>query len=213
MNTKLTIILSVIIIILSTVFGALVYEKMPEQVASHWNEKGEVDDYMGKFWGVFLMPFVSIVLLIMFIVIPSLDPLKENVAEFRGIFNIFILFMLVFFAYIWALTIFWNLGFVFNMTVAILPAVGFLFIFIGYLLRNAKRNWFIGIRTPWTLSSDMVWDKTHQLGGKLFTASGALSILGIFFGDSAIWFTLVPVLGSTLYLLAYSYFLYARDVS
>jgi len=159
------------------------------------------------------MPIISIFLLALFLLVPHLDPLKENIAEFRNIFNLFILLMLVFLVYIWKLIIFWNLGFTFDMTSAILPAIGFLFIFIGYMLGKAKRNWFIGIRTPWTLSSDTVWDKTHQLAGKLFIASGILAMLGIFFGDNAVWFTLVPVLGTTLCLFIYSYLLYQKEIS
>ncbi|MBT3323213.1 MAG: SdpI family protein [Anaerolineae bacterium] len=213
MNTKLTTIIAITIIAFAIIFGALVYDKMPDQVASHWNEKGEVDDYTSKFWGVFLMPIISIFLLALFLLVPHLDPLKENIAEFRNIFNLFILLMLVFLVYIWKLIIFWNLGFTFDMTSAILPAIGFLFIFIGYMLGKAKRNWFIGIRTPWTLSSDTVWDKTHQLAGKLFIASGILAMLGIFFGDNAVWFTLVPVLGTTLCLFIYSYLLYQKEIS
>ena len=213
MNTKLTTIIAIIIIAFAILFGALVYDKMPDQVASHWSEKGDVDGYTSKFWGVFLMPIISIFLLALFLLIPHLDPLKENIAEFRNIFNLFILLMLVFLGYVWSLTIFWNLGFTFNMTSAILPAIGFLFIFIGYMLGKAKRNWFIGIRTPWTLSSDNVWDKTHQLAGKLFIASGILAMLGVFFGDNAVWFTLIPILGTTLWLFIYSYLLYQKENS
>ncbi len=212
MNTKLTIVLSVAIILIALILGALVYDQMPDQVASHWNEKGEVDGYMGKFWGVFLMPVISIAMLALFLVIPNLDPLKENITEFRETYNLFIFFFMLFFGYVWALTIVWNFR-PFNMNSAILPATGLLFIFIGYMLGKAKRNWFIGIRTPWTLSSETVWDKTHQLGGKLFMASGVLAILGIFFGEYAIWFTLVPLLGSTVYLLVYSYLLYKKETA
>ncbi len=210
MSTKLTLILSISIILISIILGALVYDKMPDQVASHWNENGNVDDYMGKFWGVFMMPLLSIVLLALFFAIPNLDPLKENIAEFRDTYNLFIFFFILFFAYIWALTIVWNF-YSFNMNSAILPATGLLFILIGYMLGKAKRNWFIGIRTPWTLSSDTVWNKTHDLGGKLFMVSGVLAIIGVFFGEASIWFTLVPVFGSTIVLLVYSYLLYAKE--
>ena len=79
--------------------------------------------------------------------------------------------------YIYALTLLWNLGYTdFGMSRAMLPAMGLLFIFIGYMLRKAKRNFFIGIRTPWTLSSDKVWDETHRLGAILFMISGVLAL-------------------------------------
>ena len=93
-----------------------------------------------------------------------------------------------------------------------LPFLGVVFIFIGYMLRQAKRNFFIGIRTPWTLSSDMVWDKTHQLGSILFMASGALAIIGSFFGGmTAFWLFFVPLMASTVVLVVYSYILYRSE--
>jgi uncharacterized membrane protein len=99
------------------------------------------------------------------------------------------------------------------MSAAMLPMMGLLFIFIGYMLRKAKRNFFIGIRTPWTLSSDVVWDKTHQLGSVLFMLSGALALLGGFSGGmSAFWLMFVPLIGSTIFLVIYSYVLYRREM-
>ena len=212
MNTKLTTTLSIIIILISVVAGMLVYDQMPDQMASHWGPDNQVNDYMGKFWGVFMTPLLAFGMLVLFLIVPHLDPLKENIAEFREVFNLFILMIMLFFVYIWALTIFWNLGYTsFKMSVAILPAMGLLFFFIGYMLRKAKRNWFIGIRTPWTLSSDTVWDEIHRLGAILFMASGVLAMLGGFFGEYALWFILVPVLGTTIFLYAYSYILYQRE--
>ena len=116
--------------------------------------------------------------------------------------------------YLYILTLRWNLGYTdFEMSKALLPAMGILFFFIGYMLRKAKRNFFIGIRTPWTLSSDYVWDETHRLGSVLFMVSGALAFIGSFFGGMlAFWFLFVPLIGSTLFALVYSYVLYRREV-
>lgn len=212
MNTKTTVILVSIVILLSVLAGAMLYNQLPDPMASHWNANDKVDEYMGKFWGVFMLPVMSLGLLLLFLLIPSLDPLKENIAEFRGIFNLFILVMELFLTYVWSLTIIWNLrDGAFEMGAAIIPAMGLLFIFIGYMIRSAKRNWFIGIRTPWTLSNDKVWAETHRVGGNLFMVSGVIAILGLFFGGQAIWFTLVPILGSTVFLYIYSYVLFQRE--
>ena len=212
MSTKLTTTLSIIIILVAVIAGMLVYNQMPDQMASHWGPDDQVNDYMGKFWGVFMTPLLAFGMLVLFLIVPRLDPLKENIAEFRNVFNLFILMIMLFFVYIWALTIFWNLGFTsFKMSVAILPAMGLLFFFIGYMLRKAKRNWFIGIRTPWTLSSDTVWDEIHRLGAILFMASGVLAMLGGFFGEYAVWFILIPTLGTSIFLIVYSYILYQRE--
>ena len=212
MNTKTTVILVSLVILASVVAGVIVYDQLPESMASHWNANDEVDGYMGRFWGVFMLPLISVGLMLLFFAIPSLDPLKENVAEFRGIFNAFIFVMELFLAYIWALTIIWNLKpDSFKIGTALLPAMGLLFIFVGYMIRSAKRNWFIGIRTPWTLSSDYVWAETHRIGGNLFIISGVFTILGVFFGAHAVWFVLVPVLGTTVFLYIYSYILYQGE--
>ena len=212
MNTKTTIILVSMTILVSVIAGIVIYEQLPDLMASHWNANDEVDGYMGKFWSVFMLPLINVGLLGLYLIIPHIDPLKENIAKFRGMFNLFILVMTLFMTYIWALTIVWNINpDSFKMGSAILPAMGLLFVFLGYVIRSAKRNWFIGIRTPWTLSSDQVWKETHRVGGNLFMISGIITILGIFFGVYAVWFILVPVLGSTVFLYVYSYILYQGE--
>jgi uncharacterized membrane protein len=181
-------------------------------MASHWNAADQVDDTMSKFWGVFLVPIMAGGMFVLFMVLPQIDPLKANIAKFREWFNLFIVLILLFFGYIWILTLLWNLGYTsFRMSQAMLPAMGLLFMYVGYMLRKAKRNFFIGIRTPWTLSSDYVWDKTHQLGSVLFFLSGILALIGSAFGDNAIWFVMIPLLGSALFLVVYSYVLYQRE--
>lgn len=213
MTTKTTSILVLIMITIAVIAGMLLWNQLPEQMASHWNTNDEVDGYISKFWGVFLMPFVVLGMFGLFIALPNMDPLKANIASFRSAFNLFILLITVFMLYIHGLTLAWSLGYQsFKMSAMMLPFMGILFIFIGYLLRQAKRNFFIGIRTPWTLSSDTVWDKTHQLGSVLFMVSGALAFFGSFFGGvAAFWLLFVPLMGSTLVLVLYSYVLYRNE--
>jgi uncharacterized membrane protein len=93
------------------------------------------------------------------------------------------------------------------------PALAILFYSTGILIENAKRNWFIGIRTPWTMSSDKVWDKTHKLGGKLFKIVGILALLAIFFESYAILIIVVPVIIVSIYTIVYSYFGYQKEKS
>lgn len=213
MNTRLTTILVLVLILAATVAGLSLWNRLPEQIASHWNINDQVDGYMSKFWGVFLMPLITLGMLLLFLVIPNIDPLKANIAQFRDVFNLFIVLLVGFMVYIYALTLLWNLGYTnFGLGKAMMPALGVLFIFVGYMLRKAKRNYFIGIRTPWTLSSDKVWDETHRLGAVLFIISGLLAFIGGFFGGMiAFWMMFVPLIGSTIFLLIYSYVLYQRE--
>jgi len=213
MTTRTTTILVLIMIAGAALAGLLLWNQLPDQMASHWNTNDEVDNYMSKFWGVFMMPLITLGMFALFIVIPNIDPLKANIAQFRDAFNLFIVLIVAFMLYVHALTLAWSLGNTdFKMSASMLPAMGLLFIFVGFMLRKAKRNFFIGIRTPWTLSSDTVWDKTHQLGAVLFMASGVLAIVGgLFGGMTAFWMLFVPLIGSTLFLLVYSYVLYQRE--
>ena len=213
MSIKATTILVLVMIVIAVLAGWLLWNQLPEQMASHCNSNDQVDGYMTKFWGVFMMPLVILGMLALFIVVPGIDPLKANIAQFRGAFNLFIVLISAFMLYVHGLTLAWSLGYQeFKMSAAMLPFLGVVFIFIGYMLRQAKRNFFIGIRTPWTLSSDMVWDKTHQLGSILFMASGALAIIGSFFGGmTAFWLFFVPLMASTVVLVVYSYILYRSE--
>lgn len=213
MSTRNTSIIVLILITISIVAGVLLWNQLPDQMASHWNANDQVDGYMPKFWGVFMMPLIVLGMYVLFLVIPGIDPLKANIAQFRGAFNLFIVLISVFMLYIHGLTLAWSLGYQdFKMSAAMLPFMGVLFIFIGYMLRQAKRNFFIGIRTPWTLSSDTVWEKTHQLGSILFMVSGVLAIIGSFLGgELAFWLFFVPLMGSALFLVIYSYILYRSE--
>ena len=214
MSTRTTTIVVLLMIIAATLTGFLLWNRLPEQMASHWNINDQVDGYISKFWGAFLLPVIALGMFVLFLVIPSIDPLKANIAQFRDAFNLFITLITGFLLYIHSLTLLWNLGYTsFGMSRAMLPALGLLFIFTGSLLRKSKPNFFIGIRTPWTLSSDKVWDATHRLGAVLFTASGALAFVGALFGGTAaFWLFFAPLMGSVIFLVIYSYVLYKQEI-
>ena len=213
MNTRITTILFLVMIVAASLTGFLLWDRLPAQMASHWNINDQVDGYTSKLWGVLLMPLIATGLFLLFLVIPNIDPLKQNILQFRNSFNLFILLITVFLLYIYGLTLAWNLGNQdFSMGRAMLPGLGILFMYIGYLLRQSKRNFFIGIRTPWTLSSDRVWEKTHQLGGILFMIAGVIALIGSFFGGTtAFWLFFVPLMGSVIILTAYSYLIYRQE--
>jgi len=213
MTTKLTTIVVLVIIVGITIAGAVLWNQLPGQMASHWNENDQVDGYMSKFWGVYMMPLITLGLFLIFLLIPNIDPLKANIAQFRGTFNLFITVIIAFMAYVHVLTLRWNLGYTdLGIGKAMLPAMGLLFILIGSMIRKAKRNWFIGIRTPWTLSSDSVWDEIHRLGGILFIVSGVIAMIGGFFGGMvAFWSIMIPIFGTSIFLVIYSYVLYQRE--
>jgi uncharacterized membrane protein len=184
---------------------------MPAQIVSHWNARGEVDGYMGKFWGIFLAPFILLGMALLFILIPRIDPLQANYQRFRSYYNGFFVLLAIFFLVIQLQVILWSKGVQISPNVIFPIAVGLLFFYIGILCEHAKKNWFIGIRTPWTLSNEKVWDKTHRLGGKLFKIAGVLALFGVFFRSLALFFVLVPVILVAVYTMVYSYFAYQKE--
>ncbi len=213
MSTRVTLIITLLFVLVAIAFSVAIYGRLPEQMASHWGVEDQVNGYISRFWGAFLMPIISVGMLALFLLIPNIDPLKANIAKFREFFNAFIVLILAFMLYMHFLTIFWNLGYQnFKMSAAMLPAMGLLFMYMGLMLRKAKRNWFIGIRTPWTLSSDTVWDETHRIGSILFFVSGVLVLIGGFAGGFAAFLLIfVPLMGSAIFLVVYSYILYQRE--
>jgi len=204
-------IIAIAIILLSFALAFYFCPLMPEKMASHWNVQGEIDGYTSKWWGLFLMPIISLGMFLFFILIPKIDPLKENIKKFRKYFDGFMVLIIFFLFYIYLLSVFWNLGLRFDMSRFMMPTLGLLFYYCGILVKNAKRNWFIGIRTPWTLSNDKVWEKTHKMGGKLFKVAGLLVLVGIFFPKCALFFVLIPIFLIVIYLIVYSYLEYQKE--
>jgi uncharacterized membrane protein len=90
MTTKTTTIITLVLIGLAVLAGVMLWNQLPDQMASYWNVNDEVDGTMSKFWGVFMMPFITLGMLILFLVLPNIDPLKANIAQFRESFNLFI---------------------------------------------------------------------------------------------------------------------------
>lgn len=211
MSTKNTVIVSAALIAAALIVGLAFYARLPDPMPAHWNAAGQVDGTMSKFWGVFLLPLITIALVLLFLVIPLIDPLKANIAKFRGAFNWFIVGFVVYMLFIYGLTLAAALGYQFNMNVMLLPVVGLLFIGVGYIMSKAKRNFFIGIRTPWTLSSETVWDATHKLGSKLFMLGGLITIACAFLGEIGIWIMLAALLGAAFVPVVYSYLLWRRE--
>jgi uncharacterized membrane protein len=206
-----TIVVTLGLVLISLASGVLLYPIMPDRVASHWNMNGEADGYGSKAAGVFILPALSALLLFFFLIIPKIDPLGKNIESFREYYDGFILSFIAFMSYLYLLTVLWNTCCKFNMSQALSPAFGILFYYLGIMTENAKRNWFIGIRTPWTLSSDVVWDKTHRIGGKLFKVAGVIALLGALVPQYAILLMLVPVLFVAAYTVIYSYAEYAKQ--
>jgi len=201
---------AVAFVLLSGVVSFLAAPSLPAQLVTNWNAAGEPNGSMPKLLAIWLFPALTAGLLVVFAVIPRIDPLRENIAEFRPYYDWFVV---VFTAYMFLVhtgIIAFNLGYEFDFTALILVGVAGLFYYSGVLLTHAERNWFVGIRTPWTLSSEEVWNRTHALGGRLFKLTAVLTLVGLLFGDYALYFLLVPALLTAGITIVYSYYVYEQ---
>lgn len=198
------------LVLASFAIGVWVYPKLPEQVASHWNSAGEVDGYMSKFWGAFLMPVVNLAIFGLYLLIPRIEIKKKNLEAFRESFDIFFLVLMFFMIYIYAMTVWWNVYGGFDIARWILPGFAGMIWYSGVLISKSRRNWFVGIRTPWTLSSDKVWKDTHDLGARLFKIAAGVSIFAMLVPNQAYIIVIVAILLAAFIPIVYSYFAYKR---
>ena len=201
----------VLVLILTAVMTLVVYPMMPDAVASHWNAAGDLNGTMPKFWGLILIPLLMYGFCALLVVLPRIDPLRNNYQKFQDYYEGFILVFATFFFFVQLQIILWGLGIHISPNLTLPVMIGILFIYIGFLIEHAEPNWFVGIRTPWILSSDSVWKKTHQRGATLFKLAGVVSMIGILAGIYAWLFILIPVIAVALYTVVYSYIEFRKE--
>lgn len=210
MKTRNTLIFLILLALLMALAGTLLHPRMNAQLATHWNSQGQADVYGSTFTALYLMPLIMLGTGVLIMFLPFIDPLRRNVEPYRQTLNVFVVDIAIFFAYLYTLTLLWNLNIRLNFNQMIAPALAILFFSIGVLISHAPRNFFIGIRTPWTLSSDVVWEETHRVGGTAFKIAGGVILLGVIFPNAFPYIILIPLLGAALFSVAYSYFAFQR---
>jgi uncharacterized membrane protein len=201
----------IVMFLAALAIGMALYPSLPASMPSHWNSQGAVDGYLPKAIGLFLIPGMILLIGLLFIAIPRMDPLRRNIGKFRSYYDGMIIIFGVYMLWIYGFTLLWAMGITVEVSLAFSPAFALLFFYMGILMEKSKRNWFVGIRTPWTLSSDRVWEKTHRVGGRLFEASAIIALLGIIFPGLAILLIVTPVIVSSVYAVAYSYVEYSKE--
>jgi uncharacterized membrane protein len=209
-STKAAITVSATLIVVATLVGIALYPQLPDPMPAHWDAAGNVDGYIARAWGVFLFPVLTAGLAVLLFAVPHMDPERANIESFRGAYNTFAVGFVVFMLLVYGLMLAAGLGHEIRITLVIMPAMGVLFLGIGRLLRSARHNYSIGIRTPWTLASEEVWDATHALAGRTFTVGGIVAILAAFLGEAGFWLMMAGLLGAALVPVGYSYALWVR---
>ena len=191
------------------------YPKLPNNVPIHWNASGDIDNYGPKLIAVFLIPIIYLIFIVLSFILPAMDVFKENIKSFyKYYFAIKVLFG-IFFLTIYIATLLPNFGYNIDVAYITIGCVIILFFILGYILRHVKRNFFIGIRTPWTISSDAVWDKTHEVGGVLFMIVSVILLIGmaVLKMEYLFYLFITLIVLITLYLIFYSYYLYRKEIT
>lgn len=196
----------------SLAFAIVSYPRLPHRVPVHWNANFEVDSYGPRAW-VFVFPLAALIVFpLLAYALPRFDPRRRNYAKFGTtywfVWNAIMGFLAAFEVIIVGAALGWEV----RMPVLVPLLIGALLIVLGNVMGRVRPNWFVGIRTPWTLSSDEVWRKTHRLGAKTMIAGGAIVLLSAVLPTG--WPKVVPLIVAVAFAtgvpLVYSYLEWRR---
>ncbi|MFB6208701.1 MAG: SdpI family protein [Candidatus Nanohaloarchaea archaeon] len=201
---------SVFLLSLMVLLTAYGFAELSGQIAVHFDGAGQADGYMPLLPGILLMPAIGSLILIIFRYLPGIDPLGDNYESFEELFELLKLLLMGIFTYLQAMIIAWNLGYRFNASMMVVPVVFSAYYLAGRIMEKAERNWFIGIRTPWTLSSDQVWNKTHEKTAPLMKMAAAISLAGLLLPEYSVYFYAVPGFTVAIFSTIYSYWIYRK---
>jgi uncharacterized membrane protein len=196
------------IILTPYLFVAYFWDKFPEQIATHFGIDGQPNDYSSKVTGLILFPGINIMMYFLFIIMPKIDPSRKNYGLFQDKFKIIRVLLHALLSFITMVTVFYSLGYQFNLTFVIYYGLLVFFLVMGNYMGNVRHNYFIGVRTPWTLANETVWTKTHRLTAKVWVAGSLLMMAvlpflpiemgGTFFAIFIAVIAIVPIVYSYL---------------
>lgn len=194
---KKLLVYKLLIVLLMWLVWAYFYNKLPDMVPVHWWLDWKPDRMWSKIMHITMFPLISLWMVILFYFLPKLDPKKENYEKFWGIWEIFQFSILWFFAYIYFLTTFVTLNPEYNISKFVLLWIWVLFIILWNYMWKIRQNYFIGIKLPWTLANEEVWNKTHRFGWKMFMLAWILFIINAFFLWQTfiiLWFVILAII-------------------
>ncbi|MFZ5945293.1 MAG: SdpI family protein [Bacillota bacterium] len=204
--------LFIYLLIIPLAVAFILYPSMPEQVPTHWNTRGEVDQYSSREFGTFFLPVLNIGLYVLLVVTPKLDPKRMNYEKFFGTYKFMRYAIHLFFVLMFAVTVSAALGHAIDIGLWIPAGISVLFILLGNIMSRVRHNYFVGFRFPWTLANEEVWRKTHLLGSKLMVAGGIFSLIFTFLTNNNLRFigVMTGLLSPMMISFVYSYLLYKK---
>lgn len=201
---------SIFVIFLSFLVSALLYANLPSEISVHWDLNSNPNGSMSKLMGAFFIPLLMSAIFLLLNYLPKLDPVSKNFASFNFDYFLLVFVILSFLLYLHLMVLLWNLGFQFNFIQILSPAFFLLFFILGVFLPKIKRNFFIGIRTPWTLTSDEIWNKTHAFASSLFIFSSPICLVALVFPNFLL--LIAPPILSSIVCVVYSYLVYRKSI-
>ncbi len=206
---RLSDLVGLLMVVAGFVLVAVQYPSLPDPMPTHWNAAGHVDGWMPKFWGSYVFPITMAVLWLVFLVLPRISPRGFEMEPFLRAWGVLKVTVLGLVLYIGTLVLRASRHSGELSQTGVIVGLGILFIVIGNLLGKVTRNFFVGIRTPWTLASEEVWLRTHRLAGKLFVVAGLIVAASSWMG-LRVWPVFICILLAALIPVVYSYVLYRR---
>ena len=203
-----------IVVMIMLAISAWAWTEVPAgaQVPIHWNAAGEPDNYGNKVTGIFLLPLVAIGMIGLFTLIPYIDPKRINILRSAQAYRATLIGLLFFMLAMHVATMLSVVGYNINIGYVVGPAVGIMLMVMGNYLGKIRHNYMFGVRTPWTLASELSWNKTHRFAGKLFVITGIVVILIALWNPAfAIYAMLACLLTTVVLAMAYSYWIWKHD--
>jgi uncharacterized membrane protein len=198
----------------AVLFSLAVYSRLPEEVPVHWGLSGAPDRFASRLEGAFLIPAMMIALFAIMQWYPSRDPRAANIANFRGAYDTVVTATIALLSGFHVLALGSALGWRIDIPKIAMVALGLMFLLLGNLMPLARSNFIFGIRTPWTLSSDTVWMRSHRVGGYAKVVAGIITIVAGFVAQPVGYIVaLGSLLMSGIVPFVYSYILWSRSKS
>lgn len=206
-------ILPIVLIGLTIAAWVIAYPSLPTQIPIHWEMNGEANGYSSKLMAMLTQVGIMVLIYALFIAVPLIDPKKENYKYFTKAYVFIHYFLLILFFIMNILTLLVALDFNIPMGSLGTFVLGSILIILGNFLQTVRTNYFIGIRTPWTLSSEIVWKRTHRFAGKMMFIAGIIIILSSFLPPAWIEVIIpISIIAAAGLPLIYSYRLYQREI-
>jgi immunity protein, SdpI family len=168
--------LSVVATVAALAASLVLYPRLADEIPIHWNIQGQVDGYGSKTWAAFLMPGAMAGMLALFLALPWLSPKHFELDSFRSTYWFIVLVIMLLVAYTHGLMLWAAAAGRVDITRALLVGLLLMFGLIGNVMGKVRRNFWVGVRTPWTIANERVWNDTHRLAGKLFVAAAAIGL-------------------------------------